>query len=568
MTRGTTNAFGCWRDERLGVYVGWTQLPGPGRRALPIMGPDRDVAVFLSGEDFSGPHEASRDESHLCDRWTREADFPSSLNGRFHGLASDARTGKVVLFNDRTGMHRLYYHETADAFFFGAEAKSLLAVLPECRHLDTRSLGEFLSCGCVLENRTLFDGVSVLPAGSRWVFESGRLASAGTYFQPSDWEDQTALSPQAYYEALFATLEARTRRYIDAAGRVGVSLTGGLDTRMLMALQAAPGSLPAFTFGSMFRDNQDVTVGRRVAQACGQAHEVIAVDQDFLARFDHYAERSIYLTDGCVEVTRAPDLYVNERLRTHLDVRVTGNYGGEVLRRVRAFKPMALVGGLFAPPIEERLHEAAATYRTVVGVHPLTFAVFKQGPWHFYGSLALEASQLVQRSPFMDGDLVRLAYRGPAAGFESDDLCTRVIRDGNAALLAIGTDRGRLGPRWSRSARHALLEFLFKAEYAYDYGMPQVVAGIDHRLAPLRLERLFLGRHKFYHYRTWYRRQLAPYVTDMLLASRSLERPYLNAPVVRRIVEGHTRGGYNYTRELHKLLTLELVHRLFIDRAP
>ena len=62
-------------------------------------------------------------------------------------------------------------------------------------------------------------------------------------------------------------------------------------------------------------------------------------------------------------------------------------------------------------------------------------------------------------------------------------------------------------PRRIRS----FLDLTVKAEYAYDYGMPQWVARIDHVLAPLHLERLFLGRHKFYHFRVWYRDTLSAY---------------------------------------------------------
>ena len=47
-----------------------------------------------------------------------------------------------------------------------------------------------------------------------------------------------------------------------------MSLTGGLDTRMIMACRKPdPGSLPCYTFGSMFRENQDVRVARRVARS-------------------------------------------------------------------------------------------------------------------------------------------------------------------------------------------------------------------------------------------------------------------------------------------------------------
>ena len=119
--------------------------------------------------------------------------------------------------------------------------------------------------------------------------------------------------------------------------------------------------------------------------------------------------------------------------------------------------------------------------------------------------------------------------------------------------------------RFSGAVSRAYLEFMFKAEYAYDYGMPQWVSKIDHRLAPLRIERLFLGRHKFTHYRVWYRDVLSGYVRQMLLDPRTLSRPYLNRKGVEAIVEGHTKGGRNYTTEIHKLLTLELLQRLFFD---
>ena len=115
------------------------------------------------------------------------------------------------------------------------------------------------------------------------------------------------------------------------------------------------------------------------------------------------------------------------------------------------------------------------------------------------------------------------------------------------------------------AAQRAYLEFIFKAEYAYDYGMPQSVVRVDHAMEKLHLERLFLGRHKFYHYRVWYRDSLASYVRDMLLDSRSLSRSYLQRGAVESMVNGHLQGTHNYTTTIHKLLTLEHFHRLFID---
>jgi asparagine synthase (glutamine-hydrolysing) len=51
----------------------------------------------------------------------------------------------------------------------------------------------------------------------------------------------------------------------------------------------------------------------------------------------------------------------------------------------------------------------------------------------------------------------------------------------------------------------------------------------------------------------------------MLLDPRTLSRPYLQKKTVEWVVEGHLKGGLNYTAAIHKLLTLELLQRLFLD---
>jgi asparagine synthase (glutamine-hydrolysing) len=109
------------------------------------------------------------------------------------------------------------------------------------------------------------------------------------------------------------------------------------------------------------------------------------------------------------------------------------------------------------------------------------------------------------------------------------------------------------------------LQFTFKADYAYDYGMPQWVAQVDHVFSALHLERLFLGRHKFYHFRVWYRDALARYVQEVLLDPAALSRPYVDRKGLETMVRAHLKGDRNYTVGIHKALTLELLHRLFID---
>lgn len=570
---------GTWVDEGLGVYVGWVARKNSFSSGMPLRNERGDAVLAFSGEEYPEPGTARRlkerghcveedGASYLVHLYEEDPSFPAGLNGRFHGLLTDRTRGTALLFNDRYGMHRVYYHESREAFYFAAEAKAILAVRPELRRADLRGLGEVVSCGCVLGDRSVFEGIHVLPAGSAWTFRAGVIERKAPYFQPREWEEQSPLASEPYYQALREVFSRNLPRYFNGHERVGMSLTGGFDTRMIMAWRKPPaGSLPCYTFGSTFRDNRDVIIARQVARTCGQPHEVILAGDELLSRFSRYAERTVYLTDACAGVISSPVLYVNEKVREIAPVRMTGNYGDQILRRSRSFKPWKPTPGLFRPEFLVHLHAACETYSGLVQTHPLSFAAFRQAPWHHYGLLALEQSQLTLRSPYLDNDFVRTNFRAPESACMNNDLRLRLIADGDPALRRIRTDRGFGGG--PRNLPAALLRkyhhFTFKAEYAYDYGMPQWVARIDHLFSPFHLERLFLGRHKYYHFRVWYRDPLSEYVREMLLDPRTLSRPYLDRRGVEAVVRGHLEWGRNYTLEIHTLLTMELLHRLFID---
>jgi asparagine synthase (glutamine-hydrolysing) len=573
---------GTWANDSLGVYVGWTALKGSFSDHMPIGNEREDIQLFFSGEDYSdlsttqklqgrGHRIGPTESAYLVHLYEEDPGFVQDLNGMFHGLIVDRTRGIVNLFNDRYGMHRLYYHESNGTFYFATEAKAILAVLPELRTNDLQGLGEFVACSCILENRTIFKDIHVLPAASCWTFRRGHLDCKHTYFDPRHWEDQTALAPEPYYEELRSVLLKRLPLYFAGSQQVGIAMTGGLDTRVILATrQPTAGSLPSYTFGSKLRDTYDVRIGRRLACICQQPHQVIEVGNEFLTGFADYAERSVFITEGTVDVCRASDLYASQKVREIAPAKIVGTYGSEIVRHAVMFKPVVPPEGLFVPEFRPHIEAATAKYRSLRQQHPVTFAAFRQSPWYHHGILALEQTQLTVRSPFMDNDFVRTVYRAPrasASNNNNEDIRLRLIKEGSPALGRVRSDRGvgGNGSQLSAAVTRAYREFTFKAEYAYDEGMPQPVVRVDHFLSGLRLDRLFLGRHKLLHFRVWYRDQLADYVRQILLDPLTLSRPYLHKKTVEAVVNGHLNGTHNYTTAIHKLLALELLQRLYLS---
>jgi asparagine synthase (glutamine-hydrolysing) len=571
---------GTYQDEALRLSVGWVCPKGSFSEDLPVWNEKKDVGLFFCGEDFSVGAEVPAlkarghdfdpgDISPLVHLYEDRGDgFFKALNGCFSGLLVDRRANKIIVFNDRFGLGRVYYYENDRAFYFASEAKSLLRILPELRDLDADGLAELFAYGCLLDGKTLFTNVRLLPGGSKWAFSPGSPTEHGTYFRAEEWAGRPRLDEKAYSERFLQVFPEVLRRYFRSPQTIGISLTGGLDTRMIMAWHPGPPfTSPCYTFSGVYRDCADVTIARKVAAACQQRHETIRIGKDFFTDFPGLAMRSVLYSDGTMDVSGAAELYVNRIARGIAPVRLTGNYGDQVIRGVVGFKPLRLRPDIFEAGFAARVN-AAGRAPFPQDPDPLSFFCAKQVPWYHYPRHALEMSQLTVRSPFLDNDLVSLAFQAPARGRELGT-SLRFIRAGNPALARMATDRGFADPStpFLGAARRGIRTFSKLAEYAYDYGMPRWLTRLDKALSFLHLENLFLGRHKYYHFRIWYRRELKDYVQGIILDPRTLQRPYFGNRRLERMVHDHVNGRDNYTQEIHWVLTSELIQRHFIEEA-
>jgi asparagine synthase (glutamine-hydrolysing) len=547
---------------------------------MPVWNEEKNICLIFSGEDFRDRSEIDqlRSKGHRFEPTNASylvhfyeemgLKFFGRINGWFSGLLVDLREHKAFLFNDRYGMGRICYYEHEGRFYFSSEAKSLLKVFPQLRALDLKGLGEFFSCGCVLQNRTLFSGVSLMPGGSVWTASKCQPLRREVYFEARLWEAQAVLSECDYYDKLKETWKRILPRYFRENEQAGLSLTGGVDSRMILGwAPCLPGRFPCYTFGGRYRDCNDVKLARRLAKLSQQGYQTIQIDAEFLSEFPALAEKTAYISDGNLDASGSVDLFAQRRARQIAPIRVTGTNGGEMLRRLIAFKPTRLHEHLFDVEMRKYVSAAASTYAEERNCHTLSFTAFKQVPWYMNSKIVVERSQITVRMPYFDNDLAILSYQAPPEIAQENGPALRLIADGNPALGRIETDRAlrlMIIPGIGR-ARHLIQEFMFKAEYAFDYGMPQWLAWLNYFIAPLRPEKLFLGRHKFHHFRVFYRDELSRYIQEILLDSRALGRPFLRKQVLEEMVRGHVEGYRNYTLEIHKLLTIELIQRQLIE---
>ena len=115
--------------------------------------------------------------------------------------------------------------------------------------------------------------------------------------------------------------------------------------------------------------------GSRVAESCGLDYRLLRIGSDFFSDFARHADRTVYVTDGCLGVAGAHEIYLNALARQVAAVRLTGNFGSEVLRGVSTFKPIGLSHDLLSPEVGRVVNGSVEALSNSTE-HPVTFAAF------------------------------------------------------------------------------------------------------------------------------------------------------------------------------------------------
>jgi asparagine synthase (glutamine-hydrolysing) len=537
-----------------GVWAGWVAHSDSFAARNNAEGKGGLSRVLVAGEVLGEPGSCASLQLHSAHPFV----------GPCSGLAVDPVSREVMLFSDVLGVERIYVCRRRGRVYFSSEAKALLRVVPECRAFDETGVLQFLRFGCTFDGRTMFRDVALLPAATIWRFIAGNPQGEDRYFDPASWEGQTPLDRREFEIQLREALGRAVTKCIGQGETVGISLTGGLDTRMIMASLPSDIAAPqCYTFAGMSDHTLDAELASRVARACGFTHRVLRLEDGFFGDFGEHLDESIRVTDGCADATITHELFLNRIARQSGRVRLTGNFGGEVLRGVSTFKPVALDERLIARSMHDATGRQGAS-SPLGPLNPVTFAAFKEVPDKFAGVMAAARSQVTLRTPFLDWEIIQLAYRAPDARCRSERAALDLVHNRNAALSRIETDKGLkanfspVDPFRRLSSRVA-----FKLDYFYQQGLPRSLEWAEPCLEILR-RRGHLGRHKYLPYRVWFGRELAGLVRERVTDESTLRLPMFDRDYLRALPDMHISAGQNRVCEINAVLTLEAVSRLIL----
>ncbi len=346
------------------VSMGCDRLAIVGRAngAQPLASEDGRIQLVLNGEIYN--HLAlRRDLERRGHRFATDSDAEVVVHafeeegeaalGRLQGMFAlalwDEASGRLLLARDPVGMKPLFFTLYQDRFWFASEAKALLVASGMPRRLDRRALDGLLRLGFVPGPRTLFDGISRLPAGHRLTVErSGDLR-----IEPFASVRTTAAGEVSASE-LRRCLGAAVDSHLDAEVPVGASLSGGLDSSVLVGLMAERLGAGVCTFSIGCPGDQDERpFARRIAERFRTDHREITVAPDDLW---HRLPRVIWQAEEPRSGPLVPNSLLFERAAEDVRVLLLGEGADELFGGYLRFKTALPPLGFLPPSLGAALY--------------------------------------------------------------------------------------------------------------------------------------------------------------------------------------------------------------------
>ena len=181
------------------------------------------------------------------------------LHGAFAFAIWDGRRQQLFLARDRLGIKPLYFSHVTGGFRFASNTQALLAAGEIDTSLDPVALHhQFTLHAVVPPPHTVIKGIRKLEQGTTLTLDSAGKTTARRYWSLRAQRPEMPLTEHQWTEAIHASLREAVKKRLEIADvKVGVLLSGGLDSSLLVALLAEQGVHDLMTFSIGFEDHPE-----------------------------------------------------------------------------------------------------------------------------------------------------------------------------------------------------------------------------------------------------------------------------------------------------------------------
>jgi asparagine synthase (glutamine-hydrolysing) len=584
-------------DKSLGIGLGRIGIGIFDREQQPILSEDRNLMVVLSGElcdteglrrDLKAKGRRLRDDSdlELVLRLYQEKDeqFIHDLEGAFVLAIWDRARQELIVANDRFGRYPVFWAHYDGRLIFAPEVKGILCDPGFPKELSLTALAEYMRFQQLLGEKTFLEGVELLPSASLLQYNvQTDCLTIKPYWKFPEMPEAGGTFEEAA-EEVGRLLRRAVNRMASGPYRVGVYLSGGLDSRTILGLIDRR-YFPVTSIAYGQRNCRDVVYAERIARKAGSDHRWVEFKNGEWVK--EWADLHLELTEGFHSWIHAHGMSTLTRARSLIDVNLTGwgldtsvgGYLGDPLL-IGAPDGMAFVQRLFhllnqeytwpgLSEAEERCVYTEEVGRQLAGrafdslfreIQRLPSDDNEQRAKCFmtdthdrrltHNFVVFKRSHFESRYPSRDYALFEFCWSLPMKFKRNRRLQRAIISRELPKLARVPFDKDELlvTDDWLIWTAHALV---YKLKRRF-----------NRHVFPL-----FPGRAMLYaDYENYLRHELRSWAEGILFDNRTLERGIFNPEFLRSIWDRHLSG-----RELHTIgkiapiMTFEMMLRRFFD---
>ncbi|MHB8134452.1 MAG: asparagine synthetase B family protein [Anaerolineaceae bacterium] len=505
--------------------------------------------------------------------------FAIDLNGPFLLLIWEKNKSKITIINDRLGLFPLYFAKVNHGVIFGTSIQGCL-VDPEIpKEPDKTAIAEFLIFDHMLDQHTLVKAIKLLPQSSVMEIENNEVICR-PYYKFEFLKHHSLKTDEAYIEEFIFYMRQAIKRQIDSKYPIGLLLSGGLDSRFLLAIMAENKEIDLNTFTWSIPGSDDSRYSLETARKAHTQHHFFELKPDWLL---DKAEKAILLTSGNGNIV---NLHAFATLEEEVNIanvifkgfmgdamfgfgirpRFWADYDPDTMieqhieayrdYRVLTIDPKDHQSYFTEPFFRETKDEWKEEFRTgmlACGCGQMTdhrsyFDLTQRVPRMTINGVDVVRDRAIVRLPFTDNDLVEFSLTIPPHLRYKRELMNRTFICYFPEYAKIPIAQTQL------PMMHCARELWIRNKQFIQWHLRN--RGLDKLAGPVS--------KPYKDYNKWFRTNLKHWVEETLLDSRTLNRGYLKPEEIKKIVTDHMAGKNNAVR-IGALMSIELSHRLFLD---
>jgi len=279
-------------------------------------------------------------------------DFVRRLQGMFALVIHERESGRTLLARDRFGIKPLYVAESAGCLRFASTLPALLAGGGIDTSIDRIALHHYLTFHSVVPApRTILAGVRKVPPATTIAIAPNGDRTTVEFWQPDFTRDRQRAdwSPREWEDAVISSLRRAVEWRLVADVPVGVLLSGGLDSSLVVGLLAEAGQTGIRTFSIGFEaaggeEGDEFRYSDVIADHFGTEHRQIRIGTERMLPALHSAVRA--MSEPMVSHDAVAFHLLSGEVARHVKVVQSGQGADEVFGGYHWYPPMAALGGV------------------------------------------------------------------------------------------------------------------------------------------------------------------------------------------------------------------------------